>query len=88
MTSPDDQHFCPYCGFELDAYGGCRECDPDCELEDDTCLRLHTLDRRRPDSERDSSPLDDDTPERDPGGCLPVTPPLGLVAGTMKRGPG
>ena len=63
MRDPNDQRFCTHCGFELDAYGACRECDTDTDIEDDGA------------------------PRRDLGGCLPVTAPLGLVAGTIRKAP-
>ena len=33
MAHPEDQQFCPHCGFELDVYAACHECDPDAELD-------------------------------------------------------
>lgn len=46
MRHPNDQRFCPHCGFELDACGACRDCDPDNEIEDDPHFPppIHPLD--------------------------------------------
>ena len=85
MHEPDDRRFCPHCGFELDPYGGCRVCDPDSETEEDDFLHLRAWRRQCPAPDFDLDPADDTASERDLGGRLPVTPPFGLVAGTMRN---
>ena len=85
MHDPNDQRFCPHCGFQLDAYGGCRECDPGSEIEEETYLRLRTKHRQCAQPDFDLNPADETGPKRDVGGCLPVAPPLGLVAATMGK---
>ena len=87
MHDPNDRRFCPHCGFELDAYGAGRECDPASEVEEDACLRVCAKHRQYAQRDSDLHPADDTFPERDPGGCLPVTPPLGLTAGIMRKQP-
>lgn len=87
MHDPNDQRFCPYCGFRLDAYGGCRECDPDSEIEEDPFLRVRAKHRQSAQHDFELDPAHETVPERDLGGCMPVTPPLGLVAGTMGKQP-
>lgn len=85
MHDPNDRRFCPHCGFELGAHGGCRACDPDSETVEDAFLHLRARRRQCSEPDFDLDAADDTSSERDLGGCLPVTPPLGLVAGTMRN---
>lgn len=85
MRDPNDQRFCPHCGFELDVYGGRRDCGPDDEIEEDPVLPVRAKHRQYARHDFDLDPAHDTEPERDLGGCLPVTPPLGLVADSIGR---
>ena len=85
MRDPNDQRFCPHCGFERDAYGGCRDCGPDDEIEEDPFLRVRAKHRQYAQHDLDLEPAHDTGPEHHLGGRLPVTPPLGLIAGTIGK---
>ena len=87
MHDPSDQRFCPHCGFQLNANGGCPECVPDGAIDADALLRLRARHRQRAETDSDLHPANMPASPRDLAGCLPVTPPLGLAAGTMRTDP-
>ena len=84
MPGPENREFCPHCGIALDGEGSCRDCNPDTEPDRIARLqRRHLLSRAEADDRRDRR--DPPSPPRDPGGCLPVTPPLALATGPAWR---